>query len=589
MRDRYSQFTLRSCDEESKVLSLPEAIRKFVRPEMSLHLMSMHWRPNAIIYELFRQFHESNPNFTFISTFVIGPAVICFHRGMVKKVITTFLGDSHPFPGPNLTYIDLFKDKNFKIENWSVLSLNQRLMAGAMNFGFFPTRSILESSMADENSESFSVVDNPFDAGKKVGVVKPLRPDLSLVHGLASDPYGNTILAPPFGEDIYAALASKEGAIVTVDRIVSSDLISKYSHLVKLPGHLVRAVCEVPLGAHPNGVNNQKVPEIENYSDDIDFFIDIRRACKKRSSLDLWIDDWVLGCRTHQDYLRKLGYDRINFLKGKTQSDSWMYEVDCLVDDAVTNKELKSSELMIWVCAHEIIKKVKKRGYKLVLAGAGLSNLAAWMAHYLQDSNCDPCVNLISEWGYGGYHPQPGNPFLFNDANSRTCKFLSDVGMTLGCLFSGYEENACLAILGGAQIDKDGNINSTQIPSMTYITGSGGANDAVSGVKEVVALIYQDKNRFVDKVPYITSPGNRVSTVVSQLGVFEKSEENNELCLTAFFSNAHTDKDEEIIRGIKENCGWELKVSSKIEKIIPPHVDQLKILRMFDPRSYFLK
>ncbi|MCK9363615.1 MAG: hypothetical protein M0P74_08460 [Syntrophales bacterium] len=588
MRDLYSQFTPLSFEGENKVLSLTEAIRRFIRPEMSLHFMSMHWRPNAIIYELFRQFHKKDPKFIFIATFVIGPAVICFHSGMVKKVITTFLGDSHPFPGPNPVYVNLFRDRKLEIENWSVLSLNQRLMAGAMNLGFFPTRSILDSSMADENSESFSVVDSPFDAGKRVGVVKSLRPDLSLVHGLAADQYGNTILAPPFGEDIYGVLASKEGAIVTVDRIVSSDLIRKYSHMVKLPGHLVKAVCEVPFGAHPNGVNNQKVPEIENYSDDIDFFIDIRKACKKQSSLDLWIEDWVLGCETHQDYLRKLGYGRINSLKGRTQSDSWMYEVNCLVDDAVINKELTSPELMIWICAQKIIEKVKNGGYKLILPGAGLSNLAAWMAHYLQDSNCDLSVNLISEWGYGGYHPQPGNPFLFNDANSRTCKFLSDVGMTLGCFFSGYENNECLGILGGAQIDKNGNINSTRIPPMTYITGSGGANDVVSGVKEVVAVIYQDKNRFVEKVPYITSPGCRVSTVVSQLGVFEKSEENGEFCLTAYFSNAQTDR-EEIISSIKENCGWELKVSSKIERIIPPTNDQLQLLRMFDPWAYFVK
>jgi acyl CoA:acetate/3-ketoacid CoA transferase beta subunit/acyl CoA:acetate/3-ketoacid CoA transferase alpha subunit len=584
--DFYKRFFPSDPKRALKVCKLEDAVQKLIQPGMTMHVMSMHCRPNAVFYEIFRQFNNRNPAFTFIVTFMIGPGVILFYKGMVKKVITTFLGDSHPFPGPNRVYLDLLKKNEIQIENWSVLSLNQRLMAAAMGVEFIPTRSLLGSTMAIQNKESFARIRNPFDSGNEVSVVKALKPDVSVVHGLAADCYGNTILMPPFGEDIYGALASRQGALVTVEKIVSTEVIRKYSHLVRLPSHLVSAVCEVPLGAHPNGINNQNIAEVENYSDDIDFFIDVRNAAKSDESLDRWIRDWVVDCKNQRQYLRKLGFNRINTLKGKTQADSWNYELDCLIDDKFMSKPATDAERMVLVSAQTAIEKIQKFKYELVLAGAGLSNLAAWMVHHLLKTRGMNEIDLISEWGYGGYHPQPGNPFLFNDANSRTCRFMSDVFITLGSFLKLDGARRSLAMLGGAQIDKLGNINSTLIPPDSYVTGSGGANDVASGANEIIVTIHQSKGRFVDSVPYITSPGSRVTTVVSQLGVFEKPAGQGELVLTGYFESS-SDK-EVAIQEIKNKCGWGLKVSPDAKPIPFPSKKDIQLLRVFDPRGYFI-
>jgi len=37
------------------------------------------------------------------------------------------------------------------------------------------------------------------------------------------------------------------------------------------------------------------------------------------------------------------------------------------------------------------------------------------------------------------------------------------------------------------------------------------------------------------------------------------------------------------IRNVKDNCGWELKVSPKVAEIAPPTWEELMTLRIIDP------
>ncbi|HHY16653.1 MAG TPA: 3-oxoacid CoA-transferase, partial [Firmicutes bacterium] len=65
--------------------------------------------------------------------------------------------------------------------------------------------------------------------------------------------------------------------------------------------------------------------------------------------------------------------------------------------------------------------------------------------------------------------------------------------------------------LGGAQIDKYGNINSTVIgdfqrPKVRF-PGSGGANDLASLCWRTLMISPHDPRRFVEKVDFVTTPG----------------------------------------------------------------------------------
>ena len=120
-----------------------------------------------------------------------------------------------------------------------------------------------------------------------------------------------------------------------------------------------------------------------------------------------------------------------------------------------------------------------------------------------------------------------------------SCKMLTDILHVMG-IFMGGRHNQCLGSLAAGQVDKHGNINSTIIPGVTYVTGSGGANDITSSAREVVVCLEQSARRFVDKVPYITAPGRTVRTVVSQLG-YEKDGEHAELRLTGIWEGAEAE------------------------------------------------
>ena len=152
-------------------------------------------------------------------------------------------------------------------------------------------------------------------------------------------------------------------------------------------------------------------------------------------------------------------------------------------------------------------------------------------------------------------------------------------------IFMGGRHNACLGSLAAGQIDKYGNINSTIIPGKTYVTGSGGANDITSSAREVVVSLLQSPQRFVDKVPYITAPGRTVRTVVSDLGVYEKEHEDGALRLTGVFGNR---PEAQAVEAARASCGWDLAVAPLLKRFEPPTADELGLIRLFDPRRYFL-
>ena len=585
--DDLLKTTLRVREEEgpSKVTTLKEAVRKYVKPGMTLHFSGTHSSASAALYEVTRQFWNKKPQFTLIGS-AAGTRVNLVHLGMLKKLIGTFHGDTFPVPSPNPVIQKAYGEGVVEFEHWTLSSMVQRLMAGAMGVCFMPTRSLIGSSMAEDNKDSFLMMDDPFGSGRKIGLVRSLQSDVSFVHGWAADCYGNTILVPPLAENIWGAMGAKNGVIVSVEKIVSTEFIREHSAQVRLPGYVVNCVCEEPFGAHPGGLTNHGVMELEGYGEDYDFIIEHRQATRDPQTLDAWIKEWVLNCESHRHYLRKLGSQRLLYLRGKVKKNSWEQELEQIVEEVSTSEEYSPVEMMAVAGARKMKDVILKKGHKTILAGIGVSNLAAWLAYYdLKDQGYG--IDLAAEIGFYGYVPRPGDPWVFSHHNIPTCKMVTDITDVLGVI-TGGENNRTLGALGGAQIDKCGNINSTEIPGELYLLGSGGANDVASAASEVVVLVHQSRGRYLEQVPYITCPGERVSTLVSTMGVFEKLGDDREFTLTECFADPKLPTMEEKINRIKENCGWELKVSPRVKEVSPPTVEELMQLRLFDPKRYFL-
>jgi acyl CoA:acetate/3-ketoacid CoA transferase alpha subunit/acyl CoA:acetate/3-ketoacid CoA transferase beta subunit len=563
--------------ERGKVLTLREAVERFVKPGMKLHLAAGIGGPSAAVCEIIRRFRGENPELTLIQSTVTGHSLNLVHCNLVKKLICSVCANISAFGRPSWVIQDAVEKKRISMENWTLNSLQQRLMAGAFGVPFMPTRSVTGSSIANDNVKTFKSIEDPFGSGARVGLASALVPDISIIHGCVADAEGNTIPAAPYGEDLWGALASKGGVIVTVEKIVPTEFIQKYAALVKIPSYTVNAVVQAPLGLHPFSMANPGIHDLDPYEKDVDFLDILYEASASEHALDEWIREWVLQCDSHEQYLEKLGENRISDLKEKS-GRSKTAPVHTPQPPPGNADEFTPKEMMLIALAREILGSVEKQGHKAVLAGAGLAATAAFLAYFRLNASG---FELATGNGQIGYTPVAGEAILASEANVRTSKMLTDTILMQGVVVGG-ENNKCLSILGAGQMDRFGNINSTTTSDGKFLVGSGGVNDALNA-REAILCLKQSKDRFVEKLAYVTGRGEAVTTVVSTMGIFRKPNPRDELLLVACYPDPQGRSLEEKVEEIRNHCGWNLKTAPVVEEIPGPSPEELQLLRWLSP------
>jgi acyl CoA:acetate/3-ketoacid CoA transferase beta subunit/acyl CoA:acetate/3-ketoacid CoA transferase alpha subunit len=551
-----------------KVVSLDEAV-EHVQAGDAIHVVTNHSRWTAAARHLVRRWWGEDPGFTLVMLSLSSLGTLFFRGRLVKKVVTGYSGDVFPNFTPNPWFADAYLSGEVEVEHWSFLTFLQRLEAAARGLPAVVTGSLQGSSMASNNG--FAVVDSPF--GGTVGLLAPYAPDVALLHAPVADRDGNVALNPPLLEGIWGALAAKRGAIVTVERVV--DDIRPWSHLVKIPAHRVLAVVEAPMGAHPGGLFARDTP-VEPYGEDLAFWSEVRDA-SRGPNFDAWISHWVLQPASQSEYLSRLGDERVAALRAKAAPDSWK------ADEALYPPDLAAPvgawELAAVFGARYLTSRILACRADAVLAGAGVANLAAWLAVRRAREAGSSCV-LTAELGLWGYEPTPADPFVFNHRSFPTATMIGDSEQVLGCL-AGGPGTTLLACLGAAQIDQRGNVNSTVIPGKSFLVGSGGGNDVATVADEVVVMATLTRRRTVEAVPYVTSPGARVRAFVTDLGVFEKSP-SGVLELTAVAPGV-------TVADVEAACGWPVRVAASVGTLDPPDPADIEALRRWDPLGRFLR
>src|SRR5439155_1153414 len=369
------------------------AVRRLVEPGQTIYAGAAHGRPNALVRELVRQWWGRSPGWTLALTGMGSPWSALIIGGLVKRLLTTFVGEGYPFPAPQPLVAETILAGTVSVQNWSMLTMSLRLLAGAMGVPFMPTRSLLGSSMEEDNARD---------------------------------------------------------------------------------GDFLAAV-EAPLGAHPAGMYGMNLPELEGYAEDPEFILELRRAFRQLETARGWIREWMLEVPDQAGYLAKLGYERIMEVKGRAHTDAWVSELEMLEGRLGPDECQSDSERMVVAAARLLSEKVRAKGYRAYLSGVGNSNLAAWLSA-LELKAEGVAVQPMAETGMLGFLPRPAEPFVFSFRNFPSSKMLTDIVHVMG-IFMGGRENRCIGSLAAGQIDKHGNINSTIVPGVTYITGSGGAND----------------------------------------------------------------------------------------------------------------
>lgn len=559
-----------------KLVAIDEAVRRYIQPGMIVHLAAGIGGPSAAICELIRQFKGTGPAFTVVQSTVTGHALNLVHCGLVKKLICAACIDISVSARPSKVIQKALDNKEIELENWSLCSLQQRLMAGAFGFPFIPTRSVAGSGIATDHVNLFKEIEDPFGSGAKTGIVKSLNPDVSIIHGCAADMDGNVILSAPYGDDIWGPLSSSGGVIATVERIVPSDFIKKYAAFVKIPGYMVKSISVAPFGVHPFSYTNPGIEGFEPYEKDNEFLNGLHEASSKKESLDQWIESWITGCVDHQSYLDKIGEQKLSVLKRHVPKAVEITKTGISIPSSEPAQQFSAEEMMFIAVAREIRKSAERENHKTILAGAGMGATAAWLAYYQLKAEGRE-VELITGNGLIGYSPLPGESVLSSEAGVRSAKILTDTVTTHG-VFVGGRNNRCLSVLGTGQIDKYGNINSTRTGSGKFLVGSGGANDAVNA-QEVIVTLTQSKDRFVETLSYVTGRGDAVTTVISTMGVFRKKSSSGMLYLDACFPGTWASSLKEKVKAVEMECGWSLEKGDDIGEIDPPSAEELELLR----------
>ncbi len=557
----------------AEVLTLEDAVARHVRAGDVVHVVTGHSRWTAAVRELARQWWGRDPRFTLVMLSLSSLGAVLFRGRLVAKVVTGYSGDVFPNFTPNPWFGDAYLSGEVEVEHWSFLTFLQRLEAAARGLPAVVTTSLQGSSMAE--NPGFAVVDSPF--GGRLGLLEPFAPDVALLHAPLADADGNVALHPPLLEGVWGALAARRGAVVTVERVV--DDVRPWSHLVRIPAHRVLAVAEAPLGAHPGGLYVPHLP-VEAYGEDLDFWSAARDA-SHGDRFDDFIEEWVLGPRDQSEYLERLGAERVAALRRRAEPDSWR-------DDEAAHPPDLSAPVGAWeratvFGARYVAGRVRAGSFDAVLAGAGVANLCAWLAvRHARGQGSE--VVLTAELGLWGYEPTPADPFVFNHRSFPSATMVSDSETVLSTLVAG-PGTRLLGCLGAAQIDRSGNVNSTVVPGRAFLVGSGGGNDVASGADEVVVVATLAPRRTVEQVPYVTSPGERVRALVTDLGTFERRE--GRLVLTAVPAGPGEAADR--VARVRQRCGWTLECADRLDELPDPTAEEIETIRRWDPERRFLR
>ena len=236
-------------------------------------------------------------------------------------------------------------------------------------------------------------------------------------------------------------------------------------------------------------------------------------------------------------------------------------------------------ELMIAAAAAELA------GVRTVFVGIGLPNAAANLARH----SVAPDLELIYESGVIGARPTRlpdsiGDPALVSGAAAT---------MSMRDLFGGFLQGGRIEVgmLGAAQIDRWGNLNTTVIgpydsPSVR-LPGSGGACEIALNARRVIVVMSQSTRSFVERVDFVTSPGHRrpdgsggrptwagagPTAVITQLGVYHFGPDGE-----MELAGLQPDVDEETVDA---GSGWPIRRAAAVERLPAPSDATLAAIRV---------
>ena len=248
------------------------------------------------------------------------------------------------------------------------------------------------------------------------------------------------------------------------------------------------------------------------------------------------------------------------------------------------------SEIMIAASARQL------SGVRNCFVGVGLPNIVCNLAQ----RTVTPELQLVYESGVFGARPQRlplsiGDPTLVTGATAITSMFE---------LFAFYLQAGLIdvAFLGGAQIDRLGNLNTTVIGDYAdpkvRLPGSGGACEIAIHARRILVIMRQAQRSFVQRLDFRTSPGHSgdpihdaargwsgsgPTNVVTDLGTYVFDGSTGEMTLATLHPGI-------TLEDVRSSMGWEPRISPDLGETMPPTDEELRLLRQeLDPGGVYTR
>ena len=259
--------------------------------------------------------------------------------------------------------------------------------------------------------------------------------------------------------------------------------------------------------------------------------------------------------------------------------------------------EYTPRELMV-VCAARQIQENER-----VFVGMRLPLLAFALAKRTHAPNC---VGLF-ETGIMRDTPSAELLYTMGDLpNITEALWTTRTVNLLGLMATGEIQ---LGFIGGAEIDRYGNLNTSTIGTdwsapNVRLPGSGGGADIASLSHRLAIIMPHDKHRLRERVDFITSPGyghpdehgpagvawrKRVglprggpSALITTIAVFTFDPDNGEAMLQSYHPGS-------TIEQVQEQTGWPLRLAPDCAETVPPSDNELRVIRECDPQRVWTK
>jgi glutaconate CoA-transferase subunit B len=244
-------------------------------------------------------------------------------------------------------------------------------------------------------------------------------------------------------------------------------------------------------------------------------------------------------------------------------------------------------ELMVASAAREI------RDREVVFVGMRLPLIAFVVA---KKTHAPKAVGLFEN---GVIRTTPAHELIYTMADPPNILGATQCLDMMGVMSLLHSGRVHLGFLGAAEVDRFGNLNSTEVrgpKGLTRLPGSGGACDIASLAHRFVVLLEHAKQRLPQRVSFVTSPGNgdgpgwrkRVglprggpAAVITTKAVLRFGEDGE-----AYVASLHPGIG---VEDVVANTGWKLRVAENLMSTPEPTAAELRAIREYDKEGFWTK